>query len=52
MVICESHQKLTSKGNTSMSRTVSFPVAIAIRLVLEGKIKLTGENASAALVYN
>jgi len=31
-----------ANGNTSMSRTVSFPVAIAIRLVLEGKIKLTG----------
>jgi saccharopine dehydrogenase (NADP+, L-glutamate forming)/spermidine synthase len=29
-------------GDSSMSRTVSFPVAIAIRLVLEGKIKLTG----------
>jgi len=29
-------------GESSMSRTVSFPVAIAIRLVLEGKIKLTG----------
>jgi hypothetical protein len=25
-----------------MSRTVSLPVAIAVRLVLEGKIKLTG----------
>jgi len=29
-------------GDSSMSRTVSFPVAIAIRLVLEGKINLTG----------
>jgi len=29
-------------GETSMSRTVSLPVAIAIRLVFEGKIKLTG----------
>jgi len=29
-------------GDSSMSRTVSYPVAIAIRLVLEGKIKLTG----------
>ena len=29
-------------GESSMSRTVSLPVAIAVRLVLEGKIKLTG----------
>jgi len=30
-------------GDTSMSRTVSYPVAIATRLVLEGKYKhLTG----------
>jgi len=29
-------------GDSSMSRTVSYPVAIAIRLVLEGKINLTG----------
>lgn len=29
-------------GASSMSRTVSLPVGIAIKLVLEGKIKLTG----------
>eukprot|EP00755_Sulcionema_specki_P003724 Sspe_Gene.28348::Locus_12786_Transcript_1_1_Confidence_1.000_Length_1448::g.28348::m.28348 len=29
-------------GTTSMSRTVGIPVAIAARLVLEGKINLTG----------
>lgn len=29
-------------GHTSMSRTVGLPVAITTRLVLEGKIKLTG----------
>jgi len=29
-------------GDSSMSRTVSIPVAIAIRLVLEGKFNLTG----------
>jgi saccharopine dehydrogenase (NADP+, L-glutamate forming) len=29
-------------GHTSMSRTVGLPVAIAARLVLEGKIKLVG----------
>jgi saccharopine dehydrogenase (NADP+, L-glutamate forming)/spermidine synthase len=29
-------------GDSSMSRTVSLPVAIAVRLVLQGKIKLTG----------
>jgi len=28
-------------GDTAMSRTVSFPVAIAIRLVLEKKVKLS-----------
>jgi saccharopine dehydrogenase (NADP+, L-glutamate forming)/spermidine synthase len=29
-------------GDTSMMRTVSYPVAIAVRLVLEGRIRLTG----------
>jgi len=29
-------------GDTSMSRTVSLPVAIAVKLVATGKIKLTG----------
>ena len=29
-------------GESSMSRTVSLPVAIAVRLVLQGKINLTG----------
>ncbi len=29
-------------GDTSMSRTVALPVAIASRLILEGKINLTG----------
>jgi saccharopine dehydrogenase (NADP+, L-glutamate forming)/spermidine synthase len=29
-------------GDSSMSRTVSLPVAIAVRLVLQGQIKLTG----------
>ena len=29
-------------GASSMSRTVSLPVAIAVRLILEGKLKLTG----------
>ena len=43
-------EKLTStlvdfgipNGDTSMARTVSLPVAIAVRLILEGKIKGTG----------
>ena len=43
-------QKITStlidygipNGDSSMSRTVAFPVAIASRLILEGKITLTG----------
>ena len=43
-------QKITStmidygipNGDSSMSRTVAFPVAIASRMILEGKIKLTG----------
>ncbi|MFW9850471.1 MAG: saccharopine dehydrogenase C-terminal domain-containing protein, partial [Candidatus Thorarchaeota archaeon] len=29
-------------GDSSMSRTVALPVAIASRLILEGKINLTG----------
>jgi len=29
-------------GDSAMSRTVSYPVAIVIRLVLEGKVKLIG----------
>lgn len=29
-------------GDSAMSRTVSLPVAIATRLILEGKIKLRG----------
>ncbi len=29
-------------GDTSMSRTVAYPVAIATRLILEGEINLTG----------
>jgi len=29
-------------GDSSMSRTVSIPVAIAVRMVLEGRVKLTG----------
>lgn len=29
-------------GDSSMSRTVGLPAAIATRLVLEGKIRLTG----------
>jgi hypothetical protein len=29
-------------GNSSMARTVSLPLAIAARLILEGKINLTG----------
>ncbi|MCF7826469.1 MAG: saccharopine dehydrogenase NADP-binding domain-containing protein [Candidatus Marinimicrobia bacterium] len=29
-------------GNTSMARTVSLPLAIAVKLILDGKIKLTG----------
>jgi saccharopine dehydrogenase (NADP+, L-glutamate forming) len=43
-------QKITStlidygipNGDSSMSRTVAFPVAIASKLILEGKITLTG----------
>lgn len=31
-----------SNGDSSMSRTVALPVAIASRMILEGKIKLTG----------
>ena len=30
------------KGDSSMSRTVSLPVAIAVRMILEGEIKGTG----------
>ncbi|NQV41761.1 MAG: saccharopine dehydrogenase NADP-binding domain-containing protein [Candidatus Marinimicrobia bacterium] len=29
-------------GNSSMARTVSLPLAIAVKLILEGKINLTG----------
>jgi saccharopine dehydrogenase-like NADP-dependent oxidoreductase len=29
-------------GDTAMARTVSLPAAIAVRMILEGKIKLTG----------
>ena len=29
-------------GDSSMSRTVAFPVAIASKMILDGKIKLTG----------
>jgi len=29
-------------GDSSMSRTVSLPAAIAVRLILEGKLRLTG----------
>ena len=29
-------------GDSSMARTVSLPAAIAVRMVLEGKVKLTG----------
>jgi len=32
-------------GDTSMARTVSLPAAIATRMILEGKIKLTGVHA-------
>jgi saccharopine dehydrogenase-like NADP-dependent oxidoreductase len=32
-------------GDTSMSRTVSLPAAIATRMILEGKIKMTGVHA-------
>jgi saccharopine dehydrogenase-like NADP-dependent oxidoreductase len=32
-------------GDTSMSRTVSLPAAIATRLILEGRIQLTGVHA-------
>lgn len=43
-------QKITStmidygipNGDTSMARTVSLPAAIGVRMILEGKIKLTG----------
>jgi saccharopine dehydrogenase-like NADP-dependent oxidoreductase len=43
-------QKITStlidyglpNGDSSMSRTVALPVAIASRMILEGKIRLTG----------
>lgn len=30
------------RGDTSMSRTVGLPAAIAVRMVLQGKVKLTG----------
>jgi hypothetical protein len=36
------HSNETISGETSISRTVALPVAIAIRLVLEGKVHLTG----------
>lgn len=45
-----SHKRYTSTmidygivgGDTSMARTVSLPAAIAVRLILEGKLKLSG----------
>lgn len=40
-------------GDSAMSRTVSLPVAIAVRLVMEGKIKLTGlQIPTVAELYN
>ena len=30
------------QGHSSMSRTVSLPVAVAVRAVLDGRLKLTG----------
>ncbi|OGS08996.1 MAG: saccharopine dehydrogenase [Elusimicrobia bacterium RIFOXYA12_FULL_51_18] len=39
-------------GDTSMARTVSLPVAIAVRLILEGKIKGTGVQIPVSpLIY-
>lgn len=32
----------TNKTNTSISRTVALPAAIAVKMILEGKIRLTG----------
>lgn len=29
-------------GDTSMSRTVGLPAAIGVKLILQGKVKLTG----------
>ena len=31
-----------SNGDSSMARTVSLPLAIGVKLILDGKIKLTG----------
>ena len=40
-------------GDSSMSRTVALPVAIASRLILEGKINLTGVHRPImADIYN
>jgi len=41
-IVCTLLDYGIKNGDSSMSRTVSLPVAIAIRLVLEGKITLTG----------
>lgn len=38
------------EGDSSMSRTVSLPVGIAIRSVLEGRIKLTGTMKVSTLI--
>jgi len=35
-------------GDTSMSRTVGLPAAIGVRLILQGKINLTGVHTSVA----
>lgn len=40
-------------GDTSMSRTVSLPVGIAVRLILDGHLKLTGLHfPTSADLYN
>jgi saccharopine dehydrogenase (NADP+, L-glutamate forming) len=35
-------------GDTSMSRTVGLPAAIGVRLILQGKVNLTGVHTSVA----
>lgn len=35
-------------GDTSMSRTVGLPAAIAVRLILQGQVKLTGVHRAIA----
>jgi len=41
-VVCSLIDYGIKNGDSSMSRTVTIPVSIAVRMVLEGELKLTG----------